>query len=106
MADGFDKTKFSLKANRLRERSRIHLYFACRRAPDFAPLRSMIEPYFTPHRLSEAKLAYEHTIIEKGNWKLVWENNRECYHCSVNHPELCRTFPGSADGHWRRRRGK
>jgi Rieske 2Fe-2S family protein len=21
------------------------------------------------------------------NWKLVWENNRECYHCNVNHPQ-------------------
>jgi len=23
----------------------------------------------------------------KANWKLVWENNRECYHCNVNHPQ-------------------
>ena len=21
------------------------------------------------------------------NWKIVWENNRECYHCNVNHPQ-------------------
>src|SRR5690606_640571 len=35
----------------------------------------------------------ESSIIENGNWKLVWENNRECYHCRGNHPELCRTFP-------------
>jgi Rieske 2Fe-2S family protein len=53
----------------------------------------MIEPYLTPHRLREAKVAFESTIIEKGNWKLVWENNRECYHCAANHPELCKTFP-------------
>jgi Rieske 2Fe-2S family protein len=52
-----------------------------------------MEPYFAPHKLSEAKVAYESTIIEKGNWKLVWENNRECYHCAGNHPELCKTFP-------------
>jgi len=45
------------------------------------------------HRLREAKVAFESTIIEKGNWKLVWENNRECYHCAGNHPELCKTFP-------------
>ena len=53
----------------------------------------MVEPYLAPHRLSEAKVAYEATIVEKGNWKLVWENNRECYHCAGNHPVLCRTFP-------------
>ena len=45
------------------------------------------------HRLSEAKIAFESTIVENANWKLVWENNRECYHCAGNHPELCRTFP-------------
>jgi len=28
------------------------------------------------------------------------ENNRECYHCSSNHPELCRVFSRPADpGH-------
>jgi len=62
-------------------------------APDFAPLRERIEAYFGPHRLAEAKVAFETTIVENGNWKLVWENNRECYHCRANHPELCRTFP-------------
>src|SRR3546814_16919430 len=45
-----------------------------------------------PHGLENAKVAYQTTIVEKGNWKLVWENNRECYHCSGSHPELCRTF--------------
>ena len=60
---------------------------------DFAPFRSVMEPYFAPHNLPDAKVAHETTIIEKGNWKLVWENNRECYHCSANHPELCKTYP-------------
>ena len=60
---------------------------------DFSAFRKTMEPYFGPHRLTEAKVAYEATIIEKGNWKLVWENNRECFHCAGNHPELCKTFP-------------
>jgi Rieske 2Fe-2S family protein len=25
------------------------------------------------------------------NWKLVWENNRECYHCNVNHPQYIKS---------------
>ena len=41
------------------------------------------------------KVATQNTIVENGNWKLVWENNRECYHCAANHPELCRTYPES-----------
>jgi Rieske 2Fe-2S family protein len=60
--------------------------------PDFGPTRRHLEPYLMPHRLSEARVAFASTIIEEGNWKLVWENNRECYHCAANHPELARTF--------------
>ncbi|MGO8264061.1 SRPBCC family protein, partial [Rhizobium ruizarguesonis] len=79
-------------------------------------VRDKIEHYVAPHRISESKVAFQSTIIEKGNWKLVWENNRECYHCAANHPELCSTYPeapsvtgkdGGADdpeiaGHWAR----
>jgi Rieske 2Fe-2S family protein len=61
--------------------------------PDFASFRAHTEPYLLPHRLRETKIALSSTIVENGNWKLVWENNRECYHCAVNHPELCRTYP-------------
>lgn len=31
-------------------------------------------------------------LIEHANWKLVMENNRECYHCEAGHPELTCTF--------------
>ncbi|MDT6939027.1 aromatic ring-hydroxylating dioxygenase subunit alpha [Brucella pseudogrignonensis] len=62
-------------------------------APDFNSFRTLVEPYLAPHNIKEAKVAFESSIIEKGNWKLVWENNRECYHCAANHPELCRTYP-------------
>jgi Rieske 2Fe-2S family protein len=64
-------------------------------APDFEPFAAQIEPYMRPHRLHEAKVAFESTIVERANWKLVWENNRECYHCPANHPELSRTFPST-----------
>ena len=49
--------------------------------------------YLAPHDLANSKVAYESTIIEKGNWKLVWENNRECYHCAGNHPSLLPHLP-------------
>ncbi|AIJ84779.1 aromatic ring-hydroxylating oxygenase subunit alpha [Brucella melitensis] len=62
-------------------------------APDFAAFRNLVEPYLAPHNIKDAKVTFESSIIEKGNWKLVWENNRECYHCAANHPELCRTYP-------------
>ena len=67
--------------------------------PAFDRFRSHLEPLLAPHRLNEAKLAHQNTLLEKGNWKLVMENARECYHCAVGHPELALTFPvGEAKG--------
>jgi phenylpropionate dioxygenase-like ring-hydroxylating dioxygenase large terminal subunit len=51
-----------------------------------------LEPMLAPHELSNAKVAHEAHIVERGNWKLVMENSRECYHCRSSHPELMRTF--------------
>ena len=64
-------------------------------APDFDTFARAAEPYLLPHHLRDAKVAFESTIVENANWKLVWENNRECYHCAANHPELCLTFPST-----------
>lgn len=93
MPEGFDPSQFPLKPVAC-ESVAGYLFICLAHEPaDFEPFRALMEPYFAPHRLTEAKVAFESTIIEKGNWKLVWENNRECYHCASNHPELCKTFP-------------
>ena len=60
--------------------------------PDFAKVQAAADGYAAPHRLDDLKVAHRTTIIENGNWKLVMENNRECYHCAGSHPALCRTF--------------
>ncbi|MBN9670273.1 aromatic ring-hydroxylating oxygenase subunit alpha [Roseibium aggregatum] len=62
-------------------------------APDMTELKKQASRYFDPHDLANLKVAYQSTITEQGNWKLVLENNRECYHCAGSHPSLCRTFP-------------
>jgi Rieske 2Fe-2S family protein len=51
-------------------------------------MRAAIEHYIAPHNIANTKVAFQKDIIEHGNWKLTMENNRECYHCSANHPEL------------------
>ena len=93
MPKDFDRSGYGLKP--------IHLevvagtIFICLAAtpPDFAPIRRSLEPLLAPHELWDAKIAYEATVIEKGNWKLVMENARECYHCPAQHPELMKCFP-------------
>src|SRR4030095_10245767 len=37
--------------------------------------------------LEEAKLAKTVRYRVKANWKLIFENNRECHHCNTAHPE-------------------
>lgn len=61
-------------------------------APDFEPFRQAMSPFTEPHNLEDCKVAFESNLIEKGNWKLVFENNRECFHCDGNHPELLNSF--------------
>ncbi len=63
--------------------------------PDFEPVRELVEPYLAAFDLTTAKIAFTSVVVERGNWKLVMENNRECYHCKATHPELCVTFPES-----------
>ena len=93
MGPDFDRSEHGLKSVHCESMGGYIWICLGRQAPDLAAFRARMEPYFAPHRLGEAKVAFESTIVENGNWKLVWENNRECYHCSANHPELCRTFP-------------
>lgn len=40
--------------------------------------------------LDRAKVAMQIDYEVKANWKLIWENNRECFHCDVNHPQYVR----------------
>ncbi|HIC65603.1 MAG: aromatic ring-hydroxylating oxygenase subunit alpha [Paracoccus sp. (in: a-proteobacteria)] len=93
MGPDFDATKHGLKAIHCREVSGLVYLCLAEEAPDFDAFAAMAQPYLASHDLDQAKIAHQSTIIENGNWKLVWENNRECYHCGGNHPALCRTFP-------------
>lgn len=56
--------------------------------PDIEDVRNRLSPYLAPYQLANTKIACQKDIIEACNWKLVIENNRECLHCSSNHPEL------------------
>jgi glycine betaine catabolism A len=91
--EGFDRSCFGLK--QVHVRSVEGLVFICLAAdppPDFDDVASRVTPYLTPHQLRRTKVAAQEDLVEHGNWKLVMENNRECYHCEAGHPELTCTF--------------
>lgn len=93
MGPDFDPRLHGLRTVHCRELAGLVYVCLADEAPDFETFADTARPYLEPHDLGNAKIAFESGIIEKGNWKLVWENNRECYHCGGNHPSLCRTFP-------------
>jgi Rieske 2Fe-2S family protein len=93
MGEGFDPGGYSLRSVHCESLAGFIFICVATEPPDFAPLRRQAEAYLAPHALRDAKVACESTIIENADWKLVLENNRECYHCGANHPELLRSFP-------------
>lgn len=92
MGADFDPKQFHLKRAHCEVVGGYIFVCLAEQAPDFAEFRRTVEPYMLPHDLENCKVAYTSTLIEQANWKLVIENNRECYHCSGNHPELLNTI--------------
>lgn len=92
MGEAFDPAQHGLKMVHCRELAGLIYICLAQVAPEFDSFAEQARPYLAVHDLSDAKVAHETTIIENGNWKLVWENNRECYHCGGNHPGLCRSY--------------
>jgi Rieske 2Fe-2S family protein len=89
MQDDFDPSCNGLKQVHLR--SLEGLLFVCLAddpPADFDAMANIIGPYLAPHDIPNSKIVQQIDLIEEGNWKLTMENNRECYHCSLNHPEL------------------
>ncbi|MBI0376456.1 aromatic ring-hydroxylating dioxygenase subunit alpha, partial [Streptomyces albiflaviniger] len=48
---------------------------------------------FERYRLGDLKVGGRVEYDVAANWKLIYENFQECYHCGTIHPELVRTIP-------------
>lgn len=95
MGEDFDAAKFGLKRVHCVDLGGVVYICLADVPPPIADLAKTAALYLAPSGLADAKVAFTSTIIEKGNWKLVIENNRECYHCGGSHPSLCRTYSDS-----------
>jgi glycine betaine catabolism A len=93
MPDTFDRAQHGLRPIHVESLAGSVYVCLADDPPAFEPFRSQFAPLLAPHNLANAKLAFESTLVERANWKLVMENARECYHCAVRHPELAVTFP-------------
>lgn len=58
----------------------------------FAGLRGKFSPWNLPLLRSEKRIEYD----IRANWKLIFENFSECYHCPLVHPALAKLSPYDA----------
>ncbi len=68
--------------------------------PAFDDAVAAVGPQLGPHRIERTQVAARYHYTVRSNWKMLVENNRECYHCRVNHPEFCQSnydLGGSGD---------
>jgi Rieske 2Fe-2S family protein len=87
MQEGLDKAELSLHPAHAREVEGMIFISLARQPVDFNPVEAAIAPEARPQGLARARVAKIMDFDVHSNWKLVWENNRECMHCNVNHPQ-------------------
>lgn len=92
MPGDFDKSTHDLASVKVEVICGMVYISLAENPPSLDKYRAAVTPYIAPHQPDRTKVAYVSTIIENANWKLVIENNRECYHCAGNHPELLVTL--------------
>jgi glycine betaine catabolism A len=106
---GFNKADYSLHpadlglfegfifVNLADEGSRLRSEAVARRAPEdcislerwFAPLAGKFSHWNLPNLCSAKRVEYD----VRANWKLIFENYSECYHCPGVHPMLSKVSP-------------
>jgi glycine betaine catabolism A len=92
MDEGFDPSAYRLKPAACEVVGGWIFVCLADEPPAIDDFRRDVEPFLLPVDVESCKIAHESSIVERGNWKLVMENNRECYHCAASHPELCATL--------------
>lgn len=91
--DGFDKTEYSLHAVRL---GLWEGFIFVNLAKDPAPLEKVFAPLagkFSHWNLPKLRSARRIEYDVRANWKLIFENYSECYHCPLVHPALAKLTP-------------
>lgn len=87
MQPELDKSRFGLHRVHAREVEGLIFISLAREPIPFERAHQTLAPLLKPQGFTRAKVAKTIDYLVKANWKLVWENNRECYHCILNHPQ-------------------
>ncbi len=93
MGADFDRSAYGLREAHIRELEGLIFVCLSDTPPDFSRVEHDFRAHAGPHRLDKARICKSVTYDVACNWKLLVENSRECDHCQVGHPELCRIMP-------------
>lgn len=97
-ADGFDKADFPLHTVKMRIwEGFIFLNLSDSPQPfetEFAPLLKKFSEWNLPILKSAGRAVYE----VAANWKFIFQNYNECYHCPPIHPQLAKITPYNSGG--------
>jgi glycine betaine catabolism A len=88
MAEDFDKADHGLNPVALENVGGLIFICMADNPPPITQVKADISEQISIYNLENLKVAVQDDYIEDANWKLVMENNRECYHCDAGHPEL------------------
>ena len=92
MGADFDMKQYGLKPVNVKTAGGYIFISLAENPPAIDEFLATLNHYMEPYDMENTKVAIQTTLVEKANWKLVLENNRECYHCNASHPELLKTL--------------
>ncbi len=90
---GFERNKFGLFPIRSATWGGYVFLATDDRAGSFEEFISPVEHRLRNWNLSELRLATSRTYDVNANWKLLFQNYSECYHCPTVHPALNQVTP-------------
>ena len=88
MADDFNKADNGLAPVSLENIGGLIFLCLSDNPPPIDRVKADVIDQIGAYDLDKCKVAVQDNLVENANWKLVMENNRECYHCDAGHPEL------------------
>jgi Rieske 2Fe-2S family protein len=93
---GFDKTAHGLAPARVALWEGF-IYLSLAEQPQlfeqaFAPLIGRFARYNLPQLIAARRIDYD----VRANWKLIFQNYNECYHCPTVHPQLVKLSPADS----------
>ena len=91
MQEGIDKSTLGLKPIRAEVVTGLIYISLAAAPPAFAGLREHFAVPGAPQGFDRARIAHTIDYDVEANWKLVWENNRECFHCTPRHPQYVKS---------------